>query len=124
MSKFANPGELRTPVYFFNISRSSDNEGVPVETPVSVFVDKLGNPMPVMAKWVNLHGTEVFAAMQQELREPVTLTLRYSPSICDSKLTVKKDLSDSLGYEVISVDDVENRHVWVEMKIQRKVAAK
>lgn len=124
MSKFANPGELRTPVYFFRIIRSTDEEGVPVVTPRSVFLDESDNPAPIMAKWVNLHGTEVFTAMQLELREPVTLTLRYSPQLTDEKLVVKKDLSDDDGYEIISIDDVENRHVWLEIKIQRKVAAK
>ncbi|MEG1061909.1 MAG: head-tail adaptor protein, partial [Oscillospiraceae bacterium] len=83
-----------------------------------------GNPTPVMAKWVNLHGTEVFAAMQQKLREPVTLTLRYAANICDQKLTIKKELGDDDDYEIISIDDVENRHAWLELKIQRKVAAK
>lgn len=124
MSKYANPGELRTPVYFFGINRTVDAEGVPEESPLSVFTDASGNPAPIMAKWVNLHGSEVFTAMQLKLREPVTLTLRYSPLLLDKKLTVTQDPDDINAYEIISIDDVENRHIWLEMKIQRKVAAK
>lgn len=124
MGKYANPGELRTPVFFFRISRTPNAEGIPTVRSESVFLDSDGNAAPVMAKWVNLHGTEVFTAMQLKLREPVTLTVRYSPQLLDKKLIVKKDFADSNGYEVISVDDVENRNAWLEIKIQRKVAAK
>jgi SPP1 family predicted phage head-tail adaptor len=70
-------------------------------------------------KWVNAHGTDVFTAMQMQLREPATLTMRYHKDI-NTKLIVYKGTD---AYEVISVDDVEERHAWMEIKVQRATGA-
>ena len=118
MSKYANAGELRTAVYFKRIERETDGEGFPVEREVNVF----GEDKYVLGKWVNAHGSEAFTAMQLELREPATLTVRYSPLIKETLLVYKGN--DSAPYEVISVDNVEERNAWLEIKVQRKVAAR
>lgn len=125
VSKSANPGELRTPVFFKEISRADDTdpEGVPNEEESYVFgKDANGDPVPVRVKWVNTHGTEVFTAMQLKLREPATLTMRYSTLIKETLLVYKGN--DKRPYEIISIDDVEERHRWLEIKVQRKVAAR
>lgn len=123
MSKYANPGELRTPVRFYQLKRSTDREAYPSERAVCIFgQDGEGNDIPVMCKWVNAHGSEVFAGMQLQLREPATLTLRYSPKI-NQTLIAYRD-GDPNPYEVISVDDVEGRHRWLEIKVQRRGAAR
>lgn len=111
MAKFVNPGALRTPIRFIRIDRTEDSDGYPTETEVDVF------GAPVMCAWVNVHGNEVFTAMQMQLREPATLTTRYSPLINQKMLIYKGDDPDP--YEVISVDDVDERHVWLEIKVQR-----
>ena len=85
MSKAANAGELRTPVYFMKIDRQSDDVGFPKENEVNVF----GTGKSVLVKWVNAHGSEVFTAMQLELKEPATLTMRYS-SLINEKLVAYK----------------------------------
>lgn len=113
MAKYANAGGLRTPIKFIRIKRSKDADGYPVEVEVEVLKTK--------CKWVNVHGTEVFTAMQQQLREPATITMRYSPLI-NSKLIIYKSI-DPDPYEVISIDDIEDRHVWLEIKVQRKSEA-
>ena len=115
MAKFANPGALRTPVKFVRINRTNDADGYPAETEVDVF------GAPVMCAWVNVHGNEVFTAMQMQLREPATITTRYSPLI-NQKLLIYKD-NDPDPYEVISIDDVDERHTWLEIKVQRKTEA-
>lgn len=136
MSKSANVGELRTAVYFKYIERVIDSEGFPQEQELNVF----GENNYVLAKWVNVHGSEVFTAMQLELKEPVTLTVRYSAKINSRLIVYKvseyeeaikagnddqvKQALERVAYEVVSFDDVENRHVWIELKIQRKVAAR
>ena len=124
MSKYANPGELRTPVYFLRIERGTDSEATITETQVSVFADDSGKPLPVFCKWVNSHGVEVFEAMRLDLNEPATLTVRYSPKLLDKTLIVKKDFDADDAYEVVSIDDVEERHRWLEIKVQRKVMAR
>jgi len=114
MAKYANAGELRTPVRFVRIDRIMDSDGYQTETEVDVLRPRV--------KWVNVHGSEVFAAMQQQLREPATITMRYSPLI-NQKLIIYKG-SDPKPYEVISLDDVEDRHKWLEVKVQRREGAK
>ena len=136
MSKYANAGALRTPVRFMRVTRETDSEGYPVETRENVF----GGDQCVYCEWVNAHGTETFAAMQLELKEPATLTMRYSPLI-DETLLVYKDseyrAAEQAGdeqtvvaaleracYEIISLDNVEEQNTWMEIKVQRKVAAR
>jgi hypothetical protein len=148
MSKYANAGDLRTPVIFKRVDKSPGTNGYKVETEVNVFgKDEQGNDKPMYCKWVNVHGTEVLTAMQLMLSEPVTLTMRYSPLITKtlvayksseyaSAMTAGDELEgdaaaeaiqaalSKIRYEIISIDDVENRHVWLEVKMQRKVAAR
>lgn len=118
MSKAANPGELRTPVFFIKTVLEKDEEADVAERKVNVF----GEDISVLVKWVNAHGTESYTAMQMQLREPATITCRYSPLI-NERLTVYKG-SDPYPYEIISIDNVEERGAWLEIKVQRKAAAK
>jgi head-tail adaptor len=113
MAKYANAGELRTPIRFVAITRTVDSDGYPTEVETEV--------IKTNCKWVNVHGTEVFTAMQQQLKEPATITMRYSPLI-NQKLIVYKG-TDAEPYEVISIDDVEDRHRWLEIEVQRKSGA-
>lgn len=114
MSKYANAGELRTPVRFLRPSEEVNDNGFPV----AVEPDVMNGP--VMCKWVNAHGSEALTAYQMRLREPATLTTRYSPQLDDATLIVERGEKQ---YEVISVDNVEQRNIWLEIKVQRKEAA-
>lgn len=116
MSKSANAGELRTRVRFVKITRQENSNGYPVETEEDVFSSS------VYVKWVNVHGNEVFEALMQKLKEPATLTMRYSPQINETLLVYRE--GDPKPYEIISVDNVEQRNAWLEIKVQRKVAAR
>lgn len=118
MSKFANAGELRTKVYFKSTGLDSDDEGYATNEEKNIF----GKDVPVMVKWVNAHGTEVLTGMQLQLKEPATITMRYSPKVNKRCLVYKG--TDPAPYEIISVDDVEDRHRWLEIKVQRKGGAK
>jgi|GluameStandDraft_1065615.scaffolds.fasta_scaffold28430_2 hypothetical protein len=122
MAKQANAGELRTLVYFRKVIKETDEECYPRVREEPVFQDGAGREVPVHCKWVNAHGAEVFSAMQLQLRQPATLTMRYSPRIQPTMLVYKG--RDPVPYEVISVDDVEDRHCWLEVTVQRKGAAR
>ena len=124
MAKRARAGELRTLVYFRRAVRGTDEEGYPLpdrEEPVFK-LDGSGQEMGVHCKWVNAHGSEVFSSMQLQLREPATLTMRYSPKIDSTQLVYRR--GDPRPYESISVDNVEDRGKWLEIKVQRKGAAR
>ena len=122
MAKQANAGELRTLVRFRRVIKESDEEGCPRMREEPVFLDGQGRERPVHCKWVNAHGTEVFTAMQLKLRQPAKLTMRYSPRIVPTLLVYKG--KDPVPYVVVSVDDVEDRHCWLEVTVQRKGAAR
>ena len=121
MAKRANAGELRTKIMVFDLPRDEHGEvelgpdGYPASKPVNVFGE--GN-----CKWVNAWGTEVYTARQAGVTEPATLTLRYTPLITTTCIIYRG--TDPKPYEVISVNDVENRHAWLEVKVQRKGAVR
>lgn len=122
MAKKAAAGDLRTLVYFRRVRKEADGKGYARQREECVFVGPDGKERPVHCKWVNAHGTEVFSAMQLQIREPATLTMRYSPLIGEAMLVYKG--SDPRPYEIVSVDNVEDRGKWLEIKVQRKGAAR
>ena len=123
MAKKANPGEMRTEVFFMRVERTTNANGVPEESESNIFgQDPEGKDIPARGKWVNAHGTEVVMAMQLKLREPATFTTRYSP-LYDVRLIAYKG-GDPDPYEVISVNNVEGRNLWAEIKLQRREAAR
>lgn len=117
MGKNANPGELRTPVRFAGIRRTTDAEGYPIEQEYDVF------QRPVMVKWVNAHGTDVYSDLMSQAVDPATITCRWSPHIKTDLLVYKENDPDP--YEIVGpVDDVGDRHAWIELQVRRKVPAK
>ena len=123
MSKSANPGELRTPVYFYRIERTKSENYVDTEKEVSVLKDKLGKPVYARCKWVNAHGSEVWSDQAQVLRSPATLTLRYNKKLLDPTLIIRR-AGDDTPYEVVNIDNVQQRNRWLEITVQRKVNAR
>ena len=118
MSKSANPGELNTPVFFKSVERVKDKESYPVEKEINVF----GESVSVQVKWVNAHGSEAFTALQLSLREPATITCRYSPKITETCLVYRGD--EERPFEIVSIDNVEQRNEWLEIKVKRRVPAR
>jgi hypothetical protein len=116
MAKSVNPGQLRTLVRFVRIDRVTDGDGVPTESEVDVFGEV------VLGEWKNAHGAEVFRNLELQLREPATFMCRYSPLITP-KLIVYK-VGDDTPYEVINVDNVDDRRRWLEVSLQRRVSAR
>lgn len=120
MAKRVGAGELRTKIMVFRPPEDGEvNEnGYPISQPVNVF----GDGATRYCKWVNALGSEVYTARQAGVTEPATLTIRYTPKLTNTCLIYR--LGDPKPYEVISINDVENRHAWLEVKIQRTGASK
>ena len=122
MAKRAPAGALRTRIQIFDYPRDErgeparDRDGYPAQGPVNVY----GPGAVRHCRWVNAHGREAYEARQAGVTEPATLTLRYSPRLTATCLIYRH--GDPAPYEVVSVDDVENRHTWIEVKVQRKTA--
>lgn len=120
MARSASAGELRTRIKVFDVPNGEawNENGYPVQEPINVF----GEGGSRMCKWVNAYGVEVYTAKQAGVTEPATLTMRYTPLVTPTSTIYKG--SDPRPYEVISVNDVEDRHAWLEVRVQRKVESK
>lgn len=69
----------------------------------------------VWAKWENVHGSEVWAADSVNAVGAATVTIRYRSTVD----TTCRLLLSSFEYEIVSVDDIQNRHEFIELKVRR-----
>ncbi len=123
MAKQASAGELRTRIYIRKTIKGTGGNGVPTEQEVSAFPPGPDDKERVWhCKWVNAYGTEALTAMQYKIQEPATLTMRYSPLVQPDQRVYR--LGDPIPFEIISVNDVEGRHSWLEVKVKRGRAAR
>jgi SPP1 family predicted phage head-tail adaptor len=106
--RISNPGEMRT---FITLQKR-----------LSVSQDAGGFPQPAYpqeytcwGKWVNFHGSEVFSAQAAGVESGATVTIRYRSDLDETWRIVK----GGLVYEIISMDDIQNRHEYLEIKVKR-----
>lgn len=124
MAKRASAGDLRTRIYIRSVTKAADADGVSSKEKEESVIgyDVKGKEIMYHCKWVNAYGAEVFTAMQLEVQQPATLTMRYSPRIQPDQLIYK--VGDPVPYEIVSINDVEERHAWLEVKVCRRRAAR
>lgn len=106
-------GELSTRVQIMAFTETRDEYGEPVKTWANVF----GAGEYRRCRWINAHGKEVYTAYHEELREPATLLMRYSPLITHL-CRVYLD-GDPVPYEIVSPDNIRKKGVWLELTVQR-----
>lgn len=121
-----NAGDCRTQIMIQSLTTGMDADGFPTEAWTPLWGDGVFIP----CKWVNVHGKEVYEAQRLDLREAATLTIRYTPRVnarCRiwrrAELEGLPEYPDRLAYEIISVDDIQDRHELLEIKVQRVVVA-
>ena len=119
MARRAGAGELRTAIRIFDYPRDERGEVLrdPDGYPAAQRVNVLGEGRVLHCKWVNAWGSEVYDARRTGVTEPATLTMRYTPKLTAACLIYRG--SDPRPYEVISLNDVEDRRTWLEVKVQR-----
>ncbi len=106
-NRVTNPGELRTPVRLLGATTIVTDAGG-AQRPSRT---ELGT---VLAKWIGVHGNEVWASQAMKAEKLATVTIRYRADV-DETCTVELDGEE---YEIISIDDIEKRHEWIEMKVK------
>ena len=76
-------------------------------------------------KWVNAHGSDALENMRVELGQTATITLRYTSLITQRcKIFYENDTqTDANAWTVVSPNDPEDRHKFMEITLQRKVAS-
>jgi len=107
--KITNPGELRTPIKLGQPSLSAQPGGFQRKSYTAVANRK--------AKWTNVHGAEAWAAESVQATDPATVLIRYHASI-DSTWGVQKN---GQWYDIVSLDDIRDRHEYIELKVKRMV---
>lgn len=105
--KVLNPGELRTAITLKKRTVTSDVGGFPVQS-----WSKIAD---VLAKWTNAHGSEVWTADMAGAKLPATVLIRYRSDI-DTTCAIEKGTE---LYEIVSIDDIQERHEYQEIKVQR-----
>lgn len=106
-----NPGQMRTSIILQKRTTTSDDGGFMIPAWADIAV--------VWSKWVNVHGNEVWAAQTAQAVQPATVTIRYRDDV-DPTCAVLKGTGDQVArYEIISMDDIQERHEYIEMKVQR-----
>jgi SPP1 family predicted phage head-tail adaptor len=102
-----NPGELRTIVLFQTVTISKDAGGA--QSPTYANLDS------PRVKWVNAHGQEQVTSEATKSVQRATVTRRYNASVTETTSVVK----DGVRWQVISVDDIQNRHEYMELVVER-----
>jgi len=106
-----NPGELRTAVTFYERAITTGTGGFQAGGKGDKIAD-------ARVRWKNVHGQEVWDAAAVNAVNAATVLARYHASIDESCLVEK----DSKLYEIVSMDDIEERHEYLELKVQRMKA--
>ena len=104
--KVFNPGELRTYITLQSRTVTTGSGGfmVPAGTTQAT----------VWAKWENVHGSEVWQAQTMQAVRSATVTIRYRDDIDPTWQVIR----DGQTYDIVSLDDIQNRHEYIEMKVQ------
>lgn len=125
MAKSAKSGEMRTRITVHELTAGEDDDGFQINGWTDVF-----GGQKVWCKWINPHGTDIYEQMRLNVKELATITMRYTPKI-NERCRIFKDYTPTgdeaadarYAYDVISIDDVENEHKLLEIKVQRKEKA-
>jgi len=88
--------------------------------PVIVYED--ADPAVDFCKWKGKGGTEHNEAGTLIVEDTAEITMWYRPDITEQTRLLKHDDPD-LAFDVVNVEDVEERHVWLILKVRRSVNA-
>ena len=102
-----NPGDLRTPITLKSRTAPSDAGGFQVPSWTTI--------ADVLAKWINVHGSESWSAQMAGAKKAATVLIRYRSDL-NEKCAVEKG---GELYEIVSMDDIQERHEYLELKVQK-----
>jgi SPP1 family predicted phage head-tail adaptor len=105
--KTINPGELRTQITLESRGVSAETGGFQTPTWSTLAT--------AWSRWTNAHGSEVWSAQAVQAEAPATVLIRYLAGL-DTTCAVSKG---GVRYEIVSIDDIGERHEYLELKVQR-----
>lgn len=106
-NRVTNPGDLRTQIILQERTVSTETGGYQVPAWVTIAT--------VWSKWVNVHGQESWVAQSVGAEAAATVTIRYRDDV-DTTCAV---LKGSDRFEIVSIDDIQERHEYMELKVKR-----
>lgn len=106
----SNPGDLRNRITLQSRTITSEDGGFqhPAWTTIA----------DVWAKWSNVHGSEAWTAASLQAEQAATVVIRYRSDV-NVRCAV---LKGSTRYEIVSIDDIQERHEYLELKVKRMTA--
>lgn len=73
----------------------------------------------ILCEWQNKFGGEVYKAASVNAKEPARIRFWYIPGIDETCQVVK--LENNITFDIINIDDIENRHQQLEIELKRYV---
>lgn len=105
--KVINPGELRTQITLESRTVATGTGGFQSPTWSTIAT--------VWSRWSNAHGPESLQAAIQNAEAPATVLIRYRAGL-DTTCAV---LKGSKRYEIVSIDNIQERGEYMELKVRR-----
>jgi SPP1 family predicted phage head-tail adaptor len=102
-----NVGELKTPITIQNPTINKDAGGAQSATWMDVAA--------VRCKWVNDHGTESTQSGADTFSQRATVMMRYLASVTSASSVLK----NGERWQVVSLDDIQERHEYIELRVER-----
>jgi SPP1 family predicted phage head-tail adaptor len=81
---------------------------------VAGFAD-IGTTPTVWARWINAHGAETVQSTSLQDTQRATVLIRYRADV----IPAWRILKDGEAWQILSVDQVQDRNRWVEMVVER-----
>ena len=75
------------------------------------------NVCTVWAHWVNVHGSEVWAAESVQALKVATVTIRYRPDVNEQC----RIFFNGIYYDIVSVDNIRQRNRALEIKVKAAI---
>ena len=121
MAKSVTAGAMRTRVTVKKPTTVIDADGISALSWANV----LSGTNMLRCKWVSAHGTDVVDNMRNELGQVATITCRFT-SLINQQCRVwyeNEAQTDANAWEIISVNDPEDAHKYLEITLKRSVIA-
>lgn len=105
--KVSNPGDLRLKIALYSRAVTAETGGFQKPS-----LTKIAD---VWARWTNVHGSEALQAAAIQALDAATVLIRYRAGM-DRTCVVEKG---GQLYEIISLDDIQERHEYIELKVRK-----
>lgn len=108
-----NIGDFRTAIEIKRPIEVRDDDGYPYNEYQNVF--EAGKK--IYCRWKNTHGEEIFKALSAGFEQTAKLLIRYTKLVDISCVICKNEEI----YDVINIDDINNRHAYIELTVKRRI---